>query len=95
MKKYTFSFNGRQSGAIGITYQIRDTYKANSIGEAMYLLYTDYDLISGLQAKEGSHSIETANVKLIPCDTSKCYPHRETDPKTGSYRYTRSDTVNQ
>jgi len=48
MKKFKFSFTGRQAGAIGIFYKIVDTYEAKDIHEALSLLYEDYDHISGL-----------------------------------------------
>jgi hypothetical protein len=58
MKKYQFSFKGRQSGAIGIFYKISDTYEANNIHEALSLLYEDYEHIQGLTIKEGSKYVE-------------------------------------
>lgn len=95
MKKYTISFTGRQTGAIGITYKIRDEYRANNLGEALYKLYTDYEHISISNVLEGSKSIEFKDVELVKCDTSDCYPHRERDSKTGAYMYTRSNTPTQ
>ncbi len=41
MKTYNIRFEGRQTGAIGSFYILRDTYKANSLGEALYMLWTD------------------------------------------------------
>jgi hypothetical protein len=58
MNSYKFSFVGRQSGAIGITYKIMEAYRANDINEALSLLYEDYELISQLRATEGSKDIE-------------------------------------
>jgi hypothetical protein len=58
MKKYTVSFNGRQSGAIGVTYQISETYEAANVHEVMSLLYEDYELIRGLVIKQGGKSVE-------------------------------------
>ena len=92
MKKFAFSFVGRQTGAIGITYQIKDTYRAHSLGAAMYMLYTDYDLIHRLEYRQGAKKIDTEGIELVKCDISKCYPNRPTNPQTGSYLYTRSDT---
>ncbi len=88
MKKYRLAFIGRQANAIGITYQIYDTYKANSLGEALFMLYTDYELIGGLTAKENNNTIDKdviSKTKLIPVD----YPKRQTSPTTGSYKYYR------
>jgi len=90
MKKYNFKFIGRQSGAIGITYKISDTYKTKDIHEALSLLYTDYDLIKGLQITENGKQIEQPkNIKWV---NVRPYSERERNPKTGSYLYTRSDT---
>ncbi len=90
MKKFTFSFNGRQSGAIGITYSIRETYKAEDIHEALSFLYEDYSLILGLKESTGKEIPREINFKKV-----RSYTTRERDPKTGSYKYTRSDTINQ
>ena len=57
MQKFTFSFTGRKSGAIGIFYKIRVTYEANDINEAMSLLYADYEHISGLKCNGGKTEI--------------------------------------
>ena len=43
MKKYSFSFYGRQKGAIGISYQIKQDYMANSLAEACTMLWIDYE----------------------------------------------------
>lgn len=49
MKKYTFSFIGRQDGAIGIDYKITDTYYCESMDEAKSCLYRDYEHIKQLK----------------------------------------------
>ncbi len=49
MKKYKFSFHGRQTGAIGISYQISQEYEAESIAEAVTMLYKDYELFRNLK----------------------------------------------
>lgn len=54
MKTYAFSFIGRKNGAQGIFHKIRDSYKANSLGEALYMLYVDYEHITKLVASENS-----------------------------------------
>lgn len=46
MKKFTFSFNGRQTGAIGIKYNITHSYEAENISEAKTMLWTDYEWIN-------------------------------------------------
>ena len=57
MNTYKFSFSGRQSGALGIRYKINEEYQANSIGEALYMLWTDYEHIRGLKIKENGKDI--------------------------------------
>jgi len=90
MKKYNFKFGGRQSGAIGITYKISDTYNAKDIHEALSLLYADYELIKGLQITENGKQIDEP--EIIKWVDVRPYSQRERNPKTGSYLYTRSDT---
>jgi hypothetical protein len=46
LKTYSFSFYGRQTGAIGIFYNIKDSYEAHSFEEACSMLYVDYDHIT-------------------------------------------------
>ena len=77
MNTYNFSFIGRITGAIGITYKINDKYKAHSLVEALYMLNTDYDSIR--QLKCNGEFITDA--KLTKCDV----PKRNRDPKTGDY----------
>lgn len=48
MKKFKFSFKGRQTGAIGIFYDITETYECLNISEAKSCLYRDYEHISNL-----------------------------------------------
>ena len=43
MKKYKFSFHGRQTGAIGISYDITQEYECESIEEAVTKLCIDYE----------------------------------------------------
>lgn len=90
MKKFTFSFTGRQSGAIGIFYKIRDTYEAKDIHEALSCLYEDYEHISGLQEVSGKELPDKINFTKV-----RSYTTRYRDPKSGAYQYTGSDTLNQ
>lgn len=82
MKKYTFSFRGRQAGAIGIFYQIIDTYKADSISEAKSLLYEDYEHIQGLKIISGATQQEFDKAEFIKVRSNT---ERERDAKTGTY----------
>ncbi len=66
MKKYKFSFNGRQTGAIGITYQITDTYEAESINEAVSKLYADYEHFRELKLNGKPFEIKTSHFIDIP-----------------------------
>lgn len=89
MKKYKFSFIGRQSGAIGINYAINDTYNAKDIHEALSLLWTDYDMVRGLSITENGKPVgQPTEIKWV---TVRPYTERERSPKTGTYRYTRND----
>ncbi len=90
MKKFKFSFNGRQAGAIGIFYKITDTYKAKDIHEALSLLYEDYEHISGLECDYGKTEIP----KTIDWVKVRSHRERERDANGGSYKYTRSDSPN-
>lgn len=83
MTKYTFSFIGRQTGAIGITYPITETYDAKDIHEALSLLYEDYDQIRIVKSKRNSHDInvpEKINFVSVRSNTT-----RKRNEKTGSY----------
>ena len=46
MKTYNFDFIGRKNNAIGLTYRISDSVKAESYDEALLKLYDKYELIS-------------------------------------------------
>ena len=52
MKTYRAEFEGRKSGAIGITYHITDTVKGETPGAAMLALYDNYEHISFLKLYE-------------------------------------------
>ncbi len=49
LKKYKFSFHGRQTGAIGITYDIAQEYMAESLAEAVSKLFVDYEIFRYLK----------------------------------------------
>ena len=52
MKTYKTSFNGRQAGALGITYRIETTVKAEDADKAALKLYDKYEHINHLNIKE-------------------------------------------
>lgn len=58
MKKYKFSFYGRQTGAIGIFYNISHTYEAENLSEAKTMFYTDYEGIRDLKVTENGKHID-------------------------------------
>jgi len=89
MKKITFSFTGRQSGAIGIFYKIQDTYKCNSVSEAKSMLWNDYEHISGLKIVKGCTQKEYDGAAFIDVES---HSTRRTRDIKGSYLYTRSDS---
>lgn len=88
-KKYRFNFIGSQSGAIGITYEIWDTYKCDNIHEALSYLYEDYQHFGSMKAYENGKLIELP--EKINWVKVRSYRERERSPKTGSYRYYRED----
>lgn len=65
MKKYTFSFIGRQTGAIGIFYKITEVYNCENISEAKSCLYRDYEHISQLKINGSSDLREYDKAKFI------------------------------
>lgn len=87
MKTYKFSFHGRQAGAIGITYDIKETYKAQNLSEARSLLYEDYELIrpTTIKIKENTKEIyleKFNNCRWIEVRSNRT---RKREEKTGSY----------
>ncbi len=48
MAKYNISFNGRQTGAIGVFYKITEVYNCKNMDELKSCLYRDYEHISQL-----------------------------------------------
>jgi len=87
--KITITFDGRQSGAIGIVYKIQDTYNVSSISEARSLLYEDYEHID--VKKIIGCSLEDFNkADFIPVRSNR---ERKRAEKTGAYLYTRDDTI--
>ncbi len=62
MKKYTFLFTGRQTGAIGIFYKISQDYEAQGITEALTKLFIDYEHITGLKLNGKDFKIEAGDL---------------------------------
>ena len=99
MKKFRVKFEGRQAKAIGINYNIRDTYKAESLGHMLYMLNIDYISIRFLDVYEDKSEAykyrrpELINTKIVEATEiiKFDYPKREISPNTGTYRYTRDD----
>lgn len=98
---YRFKFRGRQARAIGQVTEIYDTYKAKSLGHALFMLFKDYDIVLNLEAFDTSDmrsmfdSFECTRVPEKVLKQTEIisfkYPRRETSPKTGSYKYYRMD----
>lgn len=63
MNHYNFSFHGRQTGALGIRYDISETYIANNFNEAVAMLYTDYEHISLYRANKGKKAYTQEDFK--------------------------------
>lgn len=57
MATFNIKFHGRQTGAIGITYDISESYECSNLSELKSMLYRDYEHIRGLKIKEGSKEI--------------------------------------
>jgi hypothetical protein len=93
MKKYTFTFTGRQAGAIGIFYKIQDTYKCSSMSEAKSLLYEDYEHIRlhkiRINGKETQDRTEYNGAEFIPVRSNRERQRKD----NGSYLYFRSDDI--
>jgi hypothetical protein len=66
MKKYTFSFIGRQTGAIGIFYKITQEYTCNSIEEACTKLFIDYEHFRSLKLNGKTFKIDSKQVSHKP-----------------------------
>ncbi len=71
MRTYTFSFIGRQTGAIGIKYKIRQDYKCASIEEACTKLFIDYELLRDLKLNNKPFEINSKHLDHQP--TIKTY----------------------
>lgn len=91
MKKYSFTFFGRQSGAIGIFYKIKDTYNVQSLSEAKSLLYEDYEHIQMVERKCNNTHITKDEFDAAPWTNVRSNLERPRK-KDGSYLYTRSDS---
>lgn len=87
MEKITIKFKGRQRGAIGIFYEIQETYSVNSVSEARSLLYEDYEHIQ-VNKVVGCTKEEFDNADFITVRSNR-ERKRKND---GSYYYTRSDS---
>lgn len=88
MTKYSVSFKGRQSGASGIIYNIRDTYICEGLNELKSLLYEDYDTLIDLKILVGSKVVdirEFERASFVPVRKNR---ERERNSK-GIYLYTR------
>lgn len=90
--KFTFKFNGRQAGAIGIFYDIKDTYTAENISEAKSLLYEDYEHIRLISIHSGSKQIDKADFDKAPFITVRPNSERQRAADRATYLYTRSDS---
>lgn len=102
-KEQTFRFNfiGRQYNAIGQFSKVYDTYKAKSLGHALFMLHTDYLVVRELKGYDTSKMrsmFDSYDETRIPDETLRTtklvefkYPRRETSPNTGTYRYYRMD----
>lgn len=60
MKTYKVKFSGRKIGALGVSYVMHTTVKADSVEDARLKLYENYDHISllsceSLEEDEGSN----------------------------------------
>ncbi len=98
---YRFKFRGRQARAIGQVTQIYDTYKAKSLGHALFMLFTDYNIVLDLEAFDTSNMMskfDSFECTRVPDEILKKteiisfkYPRRETSERTGSYKYYRMD----
>lgn len=84
MKTFKFSFIGRQSRAIGITYPIVDSYRCSNIDEAMCLLYEDYEHILRLSCVSGGVRQEIPST----INLTRVRPHTERDTKENGEYFT-------
>ena len=91
MAKYNISFTGRQTGAIGIVYPIKDTYMCENLNELKSLIYEDYEHISNLVIKQGSNSIQ--KTEFDKAEFVKVRSNKERERNNGSYLYTRSNSI--
>jgi len=71
MKQYNFSFNGRQTGAIGIFYNITDSYNASSLQEARSMLYKDYEHITFYSCRCGNKQFTKDEFNKAVCSEFK------------------------
>lgn len=98
-RKFRFCFVGVQTGELGFSRDIRETYdKGYHLGEALYRLHHDYDVKRELVVYEDTSEaygymplikLNDASVKDIK--PIKCDVRREVSPYTGTYKYYRHD----
>jgi hypothetical protein len=101
--EYSFRFNfiGTQARAIGNPSKVYYTYKAPSLGHALFMLFSDYDIIRELNTFDTTDQrsmFDSFEETRIPRDVVRNtelkkhkHPRRETSPNTGTYKYYRSD----
>jgi hypothetical protein len=73
MKTYKITFTGRQTGAIGITYRITETYEAVSLEAFKQMLYTDYECMPGAIVWENDKLMKIEIFKNAGFDSSINY----------------------
>lgn len=82
MIKISFSFTGRQAGAIGIIYPISVKYSVNTVSEAKSKLYEDYDSIRALKI-QGCTQKEYDEAGFVEVENR--FIRRKPHPETGTY----------
>ncbi len=68
MNRYKFIFTGRKAGALGQTLKCAATYKAESLGKAIWMLYNEYEHISYEKVTENSKAIDPEVVSFTKID---------------------------
>jgi hypothetical protein len=81
MNTYKFSFHGRQTGAIGIFYNISEEYKANSFEEACSMLYKDYEHISLSSASCGGKKYDKDEFRQAVYTNTPIPNYKRTTPR--------------
>lgn len=65
-KKFKFHFNGRETGAQGITSDRTVTYEAKEMGEALFMLHTDYEHVRVWNAHRGKEKLPIPGAINVP-----------------------------